>query len=75
LYSGSCHCGAVTMALKNRGAAIQEIAPLAEEIGPEVIGECDCSICARVRRSFPSSTLSRANSMISAVSSLADQIS
>jgi hypothetical protein len=48
LYTGSCHCGAVRMALKNRGPLIQEAAPVAEEIGPEVIGECDCSICARV---------------------------
>lgn len=44
LYTGSCHCGAITIALKTRG-------PLADE--EEVIGECDCSICARVRLSPP----------------------
>jgi len=44
MYTGSCHCGAVTIALKTRG-------PLADE--EEVIGECDCSICARVRLSLP----------------------
>lgn len=41
MYTGSCHCGAVTLALKTRG-------PHSEEV--EVIGECDCSICARVRQ-------------------------
>jgi hypothetical protein len=40
IYKGACHCGAVTMALKTRG-------PLSKE--EEVIGECNCSICARVR--------------------------
>jgi hypothetical protein len=45
LYTGSCHCGAVTLALKTKG-------PLSKE--GEVIGECDCSICARVRQpEFP----------------------
>lgn len=52
-YTGSCHCGAVTIALKNMGPLVQEVAPLANEIEPEVIGECDCSICARVRYHFP----------------------
>jgi hypothetical protein len=51
LYTGSCHCGAATMALKTKG-------PLSKE--SEVIGECNCSICSRVcqpsqpyYRSFP----------------------
>jgi len=38
LYTGSCHCGAVTLALKTKG-------PLSKE--SEVIGECNCSICSR----------------------------
>lgn len=46
LYTGSCHCGMATLALKVNG-------PLSEEpemIGDsELIGECDCSICSRVR--------------------------
>lgn len=40
LYTGSCHCGAVTLALKTKKLLSEE---------DEVIGECDCSICARVR--------------------------
>ena len=49
-YTGSCHCGAVTIALKNSGPLKQDVAPTEPVDG--VIGECDCSICARV--SFPS---------------------
>ncbi|KUJ17179.1 uncharacterized protein LY89DRAFT_685108 [Mollisia scopiformis] len=37
-YTGSCHCGAVTMALKTKE-------PLSG--GSEHIQECNCSICAR----------------------------
>ena len=48
LYTGSCHCGVVTMALKAKG-------PLDEEV--EIIGECDCSICARVRQSTHTSLI------------------
>lgn len=43
LYTGSCHCGAVTLALKNDG-------PLSTEV--ELIGECDCSICSRNGRTL-----------------------
>lgn len=40
LYTGACHCGAVTIAFKAQ-------APLPE--GKEFIQECNCSICSRVR--------------------------
>jgi hypothetical protein len=39
LYTRSCHCSAVTLALKTMG-------PLNEEV--KMIGECDSSICAHV---------------------------
>ena len=45
-YTGSCHCGAVNLALKNSGPLVQKVAPIEPVDG--VIGECDCSICARV---------------------------
>ena len=48
-YFGSCHCGAVNIALRNSGSLNQKIAPTEPVEG--VIGECDCSICARVRGS------------------------
>ncbi|KAE9373063.1 hypothetical protein N431DRAFT_373259 [Stipitochalara longipes BDJ] len=48
LYTGSCHCGAVTLALKNSGPLIQRVPPTEPADG--VIGECDCSICARMGR-------------------------
>lgn len=38
IYTGSCHCGNVTMAFKTKG-------PLNE--GHEHIQECNCSICSR----------------------------
>jgi len=38
IYTGSCHCGAVTLALKTQG-------PLPS--APEHIQECNCSICMR----------------------------
>ena len=39
LYTGSCHCGAVRLALHSK--------PLDESF-PERIAECDCSVCIRV---------------------------
>lgn len=48
LYTGSCHCGNVTMALKTKG-------PLSD--GDAYIQECNCSICMRVRLP-PTSSLS-----------------
>ena len=41
-YTGACHCGAVTIALKTKKAL--------DDNTPENISECDCSICARVCR-------------------------
>ncbi|KAK0716179.1 glutathione-dependent formaldehyde-activating enzyme [Lasiosphaeris hirsuta] len=38
IYNGSCHCGAVTLALKS--------APLDKEC-PGSVSECSCSICSR----------------------------
>jgi len=38
-YHGSCHCGAVTLALKS--------APLDKDY-PDAVMECACSICVRV---------------------------
>lgn len=40
IYTGGCHCGNVTMALKTKG-------PISG--GHEDIQECNCSICMRVR--------------------------
>jgi hypothetical protein len=40
IYTGSCHCGAVTLELKTSG-------PLSSYKG--LIQECNCSICMRVR--------------------------
>jgi hypothetical protein len=48
IYTGSCHCGNVTMALKTKG-------PLNE--GHEYIQGCTCSICSRVRPLLPPLTL------------------
>jgi hypothetical protein len=39
LYTGSCHCGNVTLAMKTKG-------PLTE--GHKHIQGCNCSICSRV---------------------------
>lgn len=39
LYTGSCHCGAVTLAVKSK--------PL-DETYDETACECNCSICGRV---------------------------
>lgn len=47
LYTGSCHCGAVQVALASK--------PLDESF-PDGIGECNCSICERVRN-FPEPSL------------------
>lgn len=45
IYTGSCHCGAIQLALKSK--------PL-DSTFPEGflqgVGECNCSICMRVRR-------------------------
>ncbi|KAI1268989.1 glutathione-dependent formaldehyde-activating enzyme [Xylariaceae sp. FL1019] len=38
LYTGSCHCGAVTLAVKNK--------PIVKE-SEETFMECDCSTCAK----------------------------
>jgi len=43
LYTGGCHCGAVTIALKTQG-------PLTE--GHTPIQECNCSICCRLGAIF-----------------------
>lgn len=40
IYHGSCHCGAVTLALKS--------APLDKDY-PDTASECACSICSRNR--------------------------
>lgn len=45
LYTGGCHCGAVTIAFKTQ-------APLPER--RELIQECNCSICCRA--SVPNSS-------------------
>jgi hypothetical protein len=39
IYTGSCHCGNVTVALKTKGELSE---------GHEYIQECNCSICSRV---------------------------
>ncbi|KAI0159728.1 glutathione-dependent formaldehyde-activating enzyme [Xylariaceae sp. FL1272] len=39
LYTGSCHCGAVTLAVKNK--------PIVKE-SDETLMECNCSTCAKV---------------------------
>lgn len=49
-YHGSCHCGAVTLALKT--------VPLDKEY-PEKVLECNCSICERVGRIFRIVALSK----------------
>jgi len=41
LYTGSCHCGAVTLAFMSK--------PLDETFG-DLTAECNCSICERVSR-------------------------
>jgi hypothetical protein len=45
IYTGSCHCGNVTLALKAKGPLIE---------GHEYIQGCNSSICSRVRPSPPS---------------------
>ena len=40
LYTGSCHCGAVTLAFMSK--------PL-DETFTDLTAECNCSICGRVR--------------------------
>lgn len=52
LYHGSCHCGAVKMALK-----FQDLDKLSDADEDRVI-ECNCSSCQRVSRSFYSMPLS-----------------
>lgn len=49
LYTGSCHCGAVTLAVK--------VKTLNKDYKP--VTECNCSICGRVRiiSSFPHSSI------------------
>lgn len=39
LYTGSCHCGAVRIAL---------VSPPLDETYPDRVVECDCSVCMRV---------------------------
>jgi hypothetical protein len=48
-YHGSCHCGAVTTAVKVNGS-------LEDGTYTERIIECNCSICRRVRTPSPYST-------------------
>jgi hypothetical protein len=45
LYTGSCHCGAVTLALKSK--------PLDEQ---DATCECNCSICSRVSNPPPTTS-------------------
>lgn len=40
LYTGSCHCGVVRLALRSK--------PLDESYSPDRMCECDCSVCIRV---------------------------
>jgi hypothetical protein len=40
VYTGSCHCGNITVALA------------AEDVAKLMVVECDCSICLRVRSKF-----------------------
>jgi len=42
LYHGSCHCGAVTLAVKLKD-------PLEDGVYKEEIMDCNCSFCRRVR--------------------------
>ncbi|KAJ7291439.1 Mss4-like protein [Mycena rebaudengoi] len=45
VYSGSCHCGAVTFALKSAAPLEVQAATGVEE---DAVKECDCSICIRI---------------------------
>jgi hypothetical protein len=51
LYSGSCHCGAITLALKSK--------PI-DKTYTERILECNCSICERVRLQKPTNGVEKA---------------
>lgn len=59
---GSCHCGAVTMALKVKPLEIYDISNEKERII-----ECNCSICMRVSSSSccPSRGLSNTATVVS----------
>jgi len=46
-YHGSCHCGAVTFALRHK--PLDELEPLNHDKDADRIIECNCSICHRVR--------------------------
>lgn len=53
VYTGSCHCGAVRLAVKSK--------PLDASYSDKVI-ECNCSLDGRVRDDFfPNTTLSHSN--------------
>jgi hypothetical protein len=46
VYTGSCHCGGLTVAVA---------APPLDETYPHMVRECNCSSCERVSQSLPPS--------------------
>lgn len=46
MHHGSCHCGAITIALKSK-----PFEKLSETVDEDRIVECNCSFCTRVRLS------------------------